>query len=439
MDELAGYRGESLTFLRRAKAAIGDILEVETSWGSITGTLVPRYLYGDGEHIVLKLASGYNVGLSLAGLKDAKVKAKGDKPSFSSPPPPKPSKGLPHVLILGTGGTIASRIDYRTGAVHPAVSSADLHSLVPELSEIARVQPEIMFDVFSENMTPAHWSKLARRVGKAVREKFDGVVITHGTDTLGYTAAALSFALVGVPIPVILVGAQRSSDRPSSDGFLNLMAAVSVAGGAAFSGVYVAMHYEESDDKVAFHRGTRVRKNHTSRRDAFVSIGVPPVAVWGREGLEHVAESLPQRGGSFTVRPKFDGRVVLLKFYPSMSPGLVRAANREGARGIVLEGTGLGHVSRDVTHEIAAFVKRGGMACMTSQCINGRVDLNVYNTGRDLLQVGVIPLEDMLAETALVKAMWTLGNSKTVSGAKLLMSSQLAGETTTRSFLGQKL
>ena len=436
MGDLSGYRGSALRFLKEAGASIGDVLEVQTGWGLVTGTLVPRYLYGDGDHLVLKLKSGYNVGLSLSGLKGAKVSSKGERPSFSPTPAPRPARGLPKVLILGTGGTIASRIDYRTGAVRPAVSAAELHSLVPELSDIARVQPEIMFDVFSENMTPAHWTKMAKRAAKAVSEGFDGIVITHGTDTLGYTAAALSFALAGIPIPVILVGSQRSPDRPSSDAPLNLVAAVSVAGTGQFSGVYVAMHMGESDDKVAIHRGTRVRKNHTSRRDAFASIGVPLAAVFGSSGLEFVAEGLPARGGAFTPKAKFDGRVALLKFYPSMPPAAVRGARKSGAKAIVVEGTGLGHVSKEVTAELGRYVKAGGLAFMTSQCIGGRVDLSVYDTGRDLIHAGVAPLDDMLSETALVKAMWALGNSRTAAKARELMASDVAGETTSRTFPG---
>ena len=437
MGDLSGYRGDALRFLKKAGATIGDVLEVKTSWGTVTGTLVPRYMYADGEHVVLKLKSGYNVGLDLAGLTRAEVKAKGEKPAFTAPPPPPPKKGLPRVLLLGTGGTIASRIDYRTGAVRPAVTSAELHSLVPELSTMARVEPEIMFDIFSENITPSHWTKLANRVVRGIKDGVDGVVITHGTDTLGYSAAALSFALAGVPVPVILVGAQRSSDRPSSDAPLNLVAAVDIAGRARFSGVYVAMHMRESDNMVALHRGTRVRKNHTSRRDAFASIGVPLAAVWGPSGIEATDGTLPPRGGSARPRVKFDGRAVLLKFYPSMPGGLVRAARRLGARGIVVEGTGLGHVDREVVRELGRFVRGGGLAAMTSQCVNGRVDLNVYDTGRDLLGAGVLPLGDMLAETALVKAMWALGNTSSVARASELMLEDVAGETTARTFPGE--
>jgi glutamyl-tRNA(Gln) amidotransferase subunit D len=439
MGDLAGYSGEALKLLKGAKASVGDVLAVTTPWGVVTGTLVPRYVYGDGDHLVLKLSSGYNVGLSVKGLRGAAVKAKGERPSFSAPRPPGPARGLPRVLVLGTGGTIASRIDYRTGAVHPAVSSADLHSLVPELSKVARVEPEILFNVFSENMTPSRWTRLANRVKRAVSDRASGVVITHGTDTMGYTAAALSFALAGVPIPVVLAGAQRSSDRPSSDGPQNLVAAVSVAARADFAGVFVAMHADESDGRVALHRGTRVRKNHTSRRDAFVSVGVPPAAIWGSSGFEYLSDGLPPRGGggSFAPKTRFEGKVSLLKFYPSMDAAIVKAWRRLGTRGIVIEGTGLGHVSTEVTSELGAFVKAGGVACMTSQCINGRVDLSVYDTGRDLVHAGVVPLEDMLAETALVKLMWALANSSSPEGAKELMKKDLAGEMTLRSFPGK--
>ncbi|HME19538.1 MAG TPA: Glu-tRNA(Gln) amidotransferase subunit GatD [Nitrososphaerales archaeon] len=437
MEDLAGYRGAGLDFLKKAKAKVGDVLEVKTQWGPVTGTVVPRYALGDDSHIVLKLSTGYNVGLEVSRLAGAKVKAKGEVPSFKPPPVPKAKETLPRVLVLGTGGTIASRIDYRTGAVTPAVSAGELHALIPELSDIARIEPEILFSVLSEDMGPSHWSAIAKRIEKAVKAGIDGVVVTHGTDTMGYTAAALSFALAGVPVPVVLVGAQRSSDRPSSDATLNLLGGVSVAGAAPFAGVYVAMHLDESDELIALHRGTRVRKNHTSRRDAFVSVGVPTAAVWGRDGLQFVDQGLPARGGSgFRPRTEFQEKVALLKFYPSMPASMIKSAEEAGFRGIVIEGTGLGHTSKECIGALRSFIKGGGLAFMTSQCINGRVDMNVYENGRDLLQAGVDPLEDMLSETALVKAMWALGNSASAEEAKRLMKEDVAGETTQRGFPG---
>jgi glutamyl-tRNA(Gln) amidotransferase subunit D len=286
-------------------------------------------------------------------------------------------------------------------------------------------------------MKPDQWSAIARRVQKAVRDKVDGVVVTHGTDTLGYTAAALCFALEKVPVPVVLVGAQRSSDRPSSDATLNLIGGVSIAATAPFSGVYVAMHLDESDDRVAVHFGTRVRKNHTSRRDAFASVGVPLAAVWSKEGFEHVAGGLPGRGApGFSPRLGFDEKVALLKFHPAMPPALIKALGDEGFRGVVVEGTGLGHTDKECARALRAYVKGGGCAFMTSQCISGTVDMDVYDTGRDLLKAGVVPLGDMLPETALVKAMWALGNSASAKDAVELMKADVAGEYASRRFPG---
>ncbi|TLX98787.1 MAG: Glu-tRNA(Gln) amidotransferase subunit GatD [Thaumarchaeota archaeon] len=407
----------------RSEAGVGDMVEVGTEWGVITGTVVPRYQYDDDRHIVLKLPSGYNVGLSIDRLKGLTRKSSGEKPAFAPPPPPpSPKEDLPRVAILGTGGTIASRVDYRTGAVHPAISSEELYALIPELSEVARIEPEIIFSVYSENIEPENWSRIAERVSEAVAGGIDGVVITHGTDTLGYTAAALTFALQGVPIPVILTAAQRSSDRPSSDAVLNLVGAVSVAGYASFSGVYVAMHDSESDGRVALHLGTRVRKNHTS------------ATLWSREGLEIHLEGLPQRrkAAKFSSKPRFEAKVALLKFFPSMPLTLLEALANGGTRGVVIEGTGLGHVNSKNIPFIRRFAEHGGLVCMASQCINGRVNMNVYDTGRDLLSAGVIPLEDMLAETALAKAMWVLANSNSIEEARSMMRASLCGEITER-------
>jgi glutamyl-tRNA(Gln) amidotransferase subunit D len=436
MEELAGYRGKALEFLKKADASVGDVLEVQTDWGAVTGTLVPRYEYNDEAHVVLKLSNGYNVGVAVGHVKAARLKEKGEKPSFSPPPVPNSSKHLPRVAILGTGGTIASRVDYRTGAVHPAVSAEELYALIPELSEIANIEPKILMSIFSENMEPSQWSLLAESVSKAVSDGVAGVVITHGTDTMGYTAAALAFALAGVPVPVILVGAQRSSDRPSSDAFLNLVGGVWIAANAPFSGVYLAMHVNESDDEIALHVATRVRKDHTSARGAFDSIGIPYAAVWTRRGLEKVMDSLPKRVTAAGFKPKaaFDGGAALLKFYPAMPTTQVEALREAGVRALVIEGTGLGHVNARNVAALKEFVSHGGMAFMTSQCMNGRVDLNVYDTGRDLIAAGVIPLEDMLAETALAKAMWVLANTTTISDARSAMIRNIAGEMTSRRF-----
>jgi glutamyl-tRNA(Gln) amidotransferase subunit D len=433
VDDLTGYRGPALKVLADAGLKIGDMIELQLGADSVRGTLVPRYQSEDDSHIVVKLKSGYNVGIGLSKVTGAKKLAEGEKPAFTTAVPVS-RDDLPLVPILGTGGTIASRVDYRTGAVRPAISAEDLYSLMPELSDIARISPEIVVSVYSENLEPGHWGKIAEKVAECVARGARGVIITTGTDVMGYTSAALSFALQHVPIPVFVVGSQRSSDRPSSDAYLNLIGAVSLAVSAEFSGVYVVMHADTNDEALAVHLGTRVRKNHTSSRDAFRSIGVPPVAYWTRRGQVIVSKSLPKRGsGPFAPRALFDDKVALVKFYPSMQTSYLQSVTGSGLSGIVLEGTGLGHINSKNIETLRGFIRAGGLACMTSQCVWGRVDLNVYDTGRDLLEAGVIPLEDMLAETALAKMMWVVANFRSAGERKAMMLANLAGEVTERS------
>ncbi len=433
VDELAGYRGPALERLEAVGAKIGDLVELRLRDDTIRGTLVPRYQSNDDSHIVIKLKSGYNVGIGIERVSGILVLAEGEKPAFTSNPPGA-KHGLPRVSILGTGGTIASRVDYRTGAVRPAISSEDLYSLMPELSEIAEVSPEIVVTALSENLEPSHWGKIAEKVAGSVAAGARGVVVTTGTDVMGYTSAALSFALQGVPVPVLVVGSQRSSDRPSSDAYLNLMGAVSMAVTAEFSGVYVVMHANTSDELLAVHLGTRVRKNHTSARDAFQSVGRDPVAFWTRGGLQQVSGGLPPRESArFSAKPAFEPAVALLKFYPSMPTSHLEAITGGGLRGLVIEGSGLGHVNSKNIAALRRYIETGGLVCMTSQCVWGRVDMNVYDNGRDLLGAGVVPLEDMLAETALAKMMWVLANTTTVEQAGSLMRTSLAGEINERS------
>ncbi|MEM3770690.1 MAG: Glu-tRNA(Gln) amidotransferase subunit GatD, partial [Candidatus Bathyarchaeia archaeon] len=275
-NELLGYRGLAFEALKKTGAEIGDLLRITKGDQIFEGILIPRSEYGDDRHIVIKLRSGYNIGVRLT--PDAKVEkvGKGEKPAFVAPPLPEQNPALPKVSIISTGGTIASRVDYRTGAVRPALSASDLYSVVPELADIARIDAQILFSLYSENITPSHWAEMAKAVAEKIAGGVDGVVIAHGTDTMGYSAAALSFALQNLPVPVIFVGSQRSADRPSSDAATNLTGAVLAAARAPFAEVAVAMHETISDTAIVLHRGTKVRKCHTSRRDAFKSVNAQP-------------------------------------------------------------------------------------------------------------------------------------------------------------------
>ncbi len=433
-EEFPGYRGESLKAMKKAEAEIGDKIRITNNGKVYEGTLIPRSEYGDDKHVVVKLRNGYNIGIRITPNTKIEKTGVGTKPTFTSPPPPKQDSKLPKVAIISTGGTIASRVDYRTGGVRPALTASDLYSVVPELANIARIDAQILFSLLSENITPRHWSEIAKAVFKQIDEKVDGVVIAHGTDTMGYTAAALSFALQNLPVPVVIVGSQRSADRPSSDAATNLIGAVIAAAKAPFAEVVVAMHETPSDTAIAIHRGTKVRKCHTSRRDAFKSVNEAPFARIRDQEAIMLIEGYAKRDPSRKplLKPEFSEKVALIKSYPGMNPALIEWFMEIGYRGLVLEGTGLGHVDEHCARVIRNAVEHDVVVAMASQCVWGRVNMNVYDSGRDLLSLGVIPLDDMLAETAVVKLMWIFGQTQDVKQAEALLRTNIAGEFSAR-------
>ncbi len=385
---------------------------------------------GEADHVIIKMKSGYNIGIHVtAGVKIEKV-GKGTKPAFASPPLPKQNPALSHVVIMSTGGTIASRVDYRTGAVRSAISASDLYGVVPELSDISRVDTKIVFSLYSENITQKHWTELAQTVANHIDSETDGIVIAHGTDTMAYTAAALSFALQNLPIPVIVVGAQRSSDRPSSDAATNLIGAVKAAGEAPFAEVALAMHESISDTSIVMHRGTRVRKCHTSRRDTFKSINSFPIARVQNQKITMLTSQYQHRDPNkkLVLKPDFCEKVALIKFYPGLDPSIIDWYVDKGFKGILLEGSGLGHVSKFCFSAIKNAGEHDVVVALASQCIWGRVNMNVYDTGRDLLALGVIPMDDMFPETGLVKLMWALGQTADSKEVKKLLKTNIAGE-----------
>jgi glutamyl-tRNA(Gln) amidotransferase subunit D len=433
--ENSGYKGQALNLLKEANCDIGDIIKITSKSKIYQGILIPRSELGEHTAIIIKMKSGYNIGIQATTEVKIEKIGKGTKPTFASPPLPKQNPKLPHVVIMSTGGTIASRVDYRTGAVRSAISASDLYGVVPELSDVAQVDTEIVFSLYSENITQQHWTELAQAVAKRIKQGVDGVVIAHGTDTMAYTSAALSFALQNLPIPIILVGAQRSSDRPSSDAATNLIGAVKAAGEAPFAEVGLAMHETVSDAAIVVHRGTKVRKCHTSRRDTFKSINGFPIAKVKDLQVTMETEKYQRRdlNKKLNLKPNFSEKVALVKFYPGLDPAIIDYYVEKGMKGILLEGSGLGHVSKFCFEAIKKAVAKGVVVALASQCIWGRVNMNVYDTGRDLLSFGVVPLDDMFPETALVKLMWVLGQTSNPKEAIALLKTNIAGEYSPRS------
>ena len=440
-QEESGYKDEALQLLKQADCDIGDIIRVTSKGKVYEGILIPRAELGEGTIVIVKMKSGYNVGIKVT--KEVKIEkiGKGTKPTFASPHIPKQNPALPHVVIMSTGGTIASRVDYRTGAVRSAISASDLYGVVPELADVARVDTEIVFSLYSENITQKHWTELAQTVAKRIEQGVDGVVIAHGTDTMAYTSAALSFALQNLPVPVILVGAQRSSDRPSSDAATNLIGAVKAAGEAPFAEVGLAMHETISDTAIVVHRGTKVRKCHTSRRDTFKSINGFPIAKIKDLQVTMEADQYQRRDPKkkIVLKPNFCEKVALVKFYPGLDPAIIDFYVEKGVKGILLEGSGLGHVSKFCFEAVKNAVASGVLVALASQCIWGRVNMNVYDTGRDLLSFGVVPLDDMFPETGLVKLMWVLGQTQDLDEAKKLLKTNVAGEFSPRTLPQERI
>lgn len=425
------YSSHLSDLLLRLGAAEGDVLEVRSEGREYSGTLMPHHEFSHPDVLVVKLKSGYNVGVRIGSSSEVKVVRKAETRE-KKPRPAVNGKGRKPVAVLGTGGTIASYVDYRTGAVHPALSAGDLVATVPEIADVCDVRAEVLFSIFSENMSVENWQRLAGEVADRLNQGVEGCIVPHGTDTMGYTSAALAFMLGDVPRPVVLVGAQRSSDRPSSDAYTNLVSAARFIVESDAAEVFVLMHDSASDTSADVHRGTKVRKMHTSRRDAFQSINAPPVARLDFEGGISYLDCY-RRKADLKVRPRteMEENVALLQFYPGMSPSLFQDVLTK-SRGVVIAGTGLGHVSTDMVKAVRQAVTGGTTVVMTSQCLHGRVNLNVYDTGRDLLTAGAIPGEDMLPETAYVKLMWTLGQTSDKEEVRRLMTVDLRGEITDR-------
>ena len=380
----------------------------------------------DGMHVV-KLDSGYNIGVDPRRVTIVERAAPTEQPALRVDQDP----ALPELAIISTGGTIASRIDYRTGAVTSQFTAADILRAIPGLAEIARFRTHVLASILSENMTPSLWQQLARAVHDAIADGATGVIVTHGTDTMTYSAAALAFMLQS-PVPIVFVGSQRSADRPSSD---NVMNGISAAAAAVsdLGEVAVVMHAGPSDDRCAIHRATRVRKLHTSRRDAFQSVESAPIGHVDYPARTVCLEPEAVRRGSCTLKldDRLEPRCGLVYFYPGMDPALLDAFS--GYPGLVVAGTGLGHVSTACIERLGALMDAGTVIVMTSQCLFGRVCDRVYDTGRDLLAAGVIEGATMLPEVALVKLMCVLGRTRDPVEAGRLMQDDLAGEILGRS------
>ena len=434
-DRYRGYRGPCRALMERLGFRVWSEVRVRTTRGDFEGLVLPRSETSDELHLVLKLGTGYNIGLRHDTVLE--VKELGYREAVYKIPektfPTNPD--LPRVKLLGTGGTIASRLDYRTGAVIPAFTPGELYGSVPELADICNLETEKLFSIFSENMGPEQYLALAAKIGEAVRAGYDGVVIGHGTDTMHHTAAALSFMVQDPPVPVVMVGSQRSSDRPSSDAARNLIHATWTAARGPIAEVMVCMFGPTSDRYNLLHRGTRVRKMHSSYRSTFRTVGDVPLAMVEDGQLTPLKEDWHPRRADREVRIQaaYDDRVTLLYYYPGMQPDVLDAMVEKGYHGIIIAGTGLGHVNRKIYPALERAHAAGVHLFMTLQTLWGFVQMQVYETGREILQLGVVPLANMMPEVAFVKLGWALGlHPGDPAAVRALMTTPIAGDMTER-------
>lgn len=426
MSEYRGYEGNSLEFLKTNNISVGDSVKILSDI-TYSGIIMPRYEHSDDKHIVVKLKSGYNIGIEIVKIEKIEKIQSAEK-TIEQDEKVEPVEGLPKILLLSTGGTIASKIDYRTGAVTPILTAEELNSSVPELGKIANITAEALLSEYSENIMPEHWLQIAEKINEYSKSDYAGIIIAHGTDTMHYTSSFLSFALAGFPIPIVLVGSQRSSDRASSDAALNLIGATKFITESNTKGIYIVMHLDENDETVACHIGTRVRKNHTSKRGAFQTIGDNPAFIITENQIQKNMSEEFFKINEFQPRIKLDTKVALVKYYPGYDPKLLDQIIEMGYGGIIFEGTGLGHIGNTMYESVKKANQKGIFLGMTSQCIDGRVSMTVYESGRDLLDLGIIPLENMIPEVALVKTMWAMGNYEDIDEVKKVMLENIASE-----------
>ncbi len=436
------YSQRILDYLSANNISIGDRVRLEVNGHVYEGLLLENP--NSPDVLALKLDNGYNVGLKFNETLKLVSKSASSKPS-NTPSAPNSNAS---VQVLMYGGTIASKVEYKTGAVHPSLTPEEFEEMFPDLNRWGPVGFKNVRNILSEDMSPAHWRLLSEEVYYSLKED-KSVVVTHGTDTMSYSSAALSFALQGLTKPVVLTGAQRSSDRGSSDNLENFMNALFFAS-KGIPGVYVVMHKTSNDGLGSVHLGTRVRKMHTSRRDAFKSINVPPIADidYRRELLKYhwqpkfnsTNPSDNSSNSNLRLINTFNENVGLIYIYPGIQPKFIEKLR--DFDGIVLAGTGLGHVSTNpfnddlslpIINEIKQLIESDIPVVMAPQTIHGRINLEVYTAGRLLKSIGVIGhLCDWTPETAYVKLSWVLGQTKNPAKVRELMLTPIAGECSDR-------
>ncbi len=415
----------------------GSYVEVKTKDGAILQGLVMNS--PDKNILTLKLSSGYNVGLDKKNISKIKELKKEIKVIPKVETKVKFNPNLKTISILHTGGTIASKVDYETGGVVTGFSSEDLVNMFPEILNIANIKSSNVLNLMSEDVRFTHYQILAKAIEKEIKNGINGIIIGHGTDTLALTATALSFIFENLPIPILLVGAQRSSDRGSTDAKLNLLSAAYFITNSDFKGVGICMHENSSDNFCAIFPATKTKKLHTSRRDAFKAVNDTIIARvdYEKKKIDFLKPYTKEVSGKLIIKNKFEEKVAVLRVYPNMNADLINTLTSKKYKGFVLESSGIGQAPINIEENLGnykalkKFIDSGGFVVLTSNCIFGAVHADIYKNGRRLKEIGIIFCEDMLTETAFIKLSWLIGNFSKKEVARLV-TDNLRGEISKR-------
>ncbi len=429
--------------LEKQKIGVGDIISIKTTGSEFEGTLMPNTEANSEDAVIIKMKNGYNAAFRFSDIKLKKLGEKREIPKFPSVKYERKNR-LPDIELIYTGGTIGSKIDYLTGGVYMLTKPEELLYEVPEISEIANIKVNNLFSIPSEDMSSSEWGAISKEVAESLNKGSRGVVITMGTDTMHYASAAISFMLENLNSPVVVTGAQRSSDRGSSDAFMNLYCAAAVAARSDIAEVTVCMHASSSDNACNVIRGTKARKMHSSRRDAFRPINDKPIAQVTKDGEIRYTAGYNRIGEKTEVKAStgFEQKTGIVVAHPNSDPSIIDFFVEKGYKGIIIEGTGLGHTPVSISHKGFSWIEnireaseKGIIIGMTSQCIYGRTNSSVYRNLRLLKRAGAIYCEDMTPETAYVKLGWLLANRKKGEVAGLLQQN-LRGEIKGRTEYG---
>ena len=420
----------------KSNANPGDRVEIHLTKLIYEGTLLETP-GGESGVVLLKLDSGYNIGFKKKDILQIKTIRKGKPNEYR--PEMKKQEGKPSIAMIITGGTIASRYDPNSGGVSWLDSPENLFKFYPKLFDKVNIMKvEVPFMKGSENMNPGDWKKIAKVAEKLLNDSnIKGVIVTHGTDSLHYTSAALSFFLTNLNKPVALTYSQRSIDRASSDADLNLQCAANTVL-SDMAEVVLIGHASTNDDFCYALPGTKVRKLHSSRRDAFKAVNSNPFAEVYPDKFVKLSDYNLRHTGKCKADVKFEDKVALVKFYPGQTPDILDYYVKNKYKGIVIEMLGLGQIATTTeskigwTKKLKEVIDKGIVVCAAAQTVYGRLDPLVYSTGRELMKTGVLYLQDMLSETAYVKLGWVLGHPEWKKSVKEKMLENISNELNDR-------